>query len=59
MSRGRLFMILRQMAGKSESVFGVECERLLTVDSHWGLLTVDRQLKQGVKIPDCGGKTMS
>jgi exo-beta-1,3-glucanase (GH17 family) len=25
-------------------------------EDHWGLLTVDRKLKDGVKIPDCGGK---
>jgi exo-beta-1,3-glucanase (GH17 family) len=25
-------------------------------EDHWGLLTVDRKLKEGVKIPDCGGK---
>ncbi|KAL1835902.1 hypothetical protein VTJ49DRAFT_5902 [Mycothermus thermophilus] len=24
-------------------------------EDHWGLLTVDRKLKDGVKIPDCGG----
>lgn len=25
-------------------------------EDHWGLLTVDRTLKKGLKIPDCGGK---
>ena len=25
-------------------------------EDHWGLMTVDRELKEGVKIPDCGGK---
>ncbi|KAL2136479.1 hypothetical protein VTI74DRAFT_3498 [Chaetomium olivicolor] len=25
-------------------------------EDHWGLLTVDRELKKGLKIPDCGGK---
>ncbi|KAK4039752.1 glycoside hydrolase [Parachaetomium inaequale] len=25
-------------------------------EDHWGLMTVDRKLKDGVKIPDCGGK---
>ncbi|KAL2266677.1 hypothetical protein VTJ83DRAFT_6029 [Remersonia thermophila] len=24
-------------------------------EDHWGLLTVNRELKDGVKIPDCGG----
>jgi exo-beta-1,3-glucanase (GH17 family) len=28
-------------------------------EDHWGLLTVDRKLKKGVKIPDCGGKRVS
>lgn len=28
-------------------------------EDKWGLLTVDRVLKDGVKIPDCGGKTAS
>lgn len=28
-------------------------------EDHWGLMTVDRELKEGVKIPDCGGKTVS
>lgn len=27
-------------------------------EDHWGLMTVDRKLKDGVKIPDCGGKTI-
>ncbi|KAF3759998.1 family 17 glycoside hydrolase [Cryphonectria parasitica EP155] len=27
-------------------------------EDHWGLLTVDRVLKDGVKIPDCDGKTV-
>lgn len=27
-------------------------------EDKWGLLTVDRVLKDGVKIPDCGGKTV-
>ncbi|KAK8877034.1 glycoside hydrolase superfamily [Apiospora arundinis] len=25
-------------------------------EDHWGLMTVDRKLKDNVKIPDCGGK---
>lgn len=25
-------------------------------EDHWGLMTVDRKLKSGVQIPDCGGK---
>ncbi|KAK4149553.1 glycoside hydrolase [Chaetomidium leptoderma] len=25
-------------------------------EDHWGLMTVDRQLKKGLTIPDCGGK---
>ena len=25
-------------------------------EDHWGLMTVDRKLKDGVKIPDCSGK---
>ncbi|PQE29478.1 hypothetical protein CJF32_00003256 [Rutstroemia sp. NJR-2017a WRK4] len=28
-------------------------------EDHWGLLTVDRVLKDGVVIPDCGGKVVS
>ncbi|AEO65540.1 1ea29e19-f61a-4fbe-885c-c73c3a43b09b [Thermothielavioides terrestris] len=28
-------------------------------EDHWGLLTVDRKLKDGVNIPDCGGKRVS
>ncbi|KAH7136693.1 glycoside hydrolase superfamily [Dactylonectria estremocensis] len=28
-------------------------------EDQWGLLTVNRELKDGVKIPDCGGKTVS
>ena len=28
-------------------------------EDQWGLLTVNRKLKSGVKIPDCGGKTVS
>ncbi|KAH7126181.1 glycoside hydrolase superfamily [Dactylonectria macrodidyma] len=27
-------------------------------EDQWGLLTVNRELKDGVKIPDCGGKTV-
>jgi exo-beta-1,3-glucanase (GH17 family) len=27
-------------------------------EDHWGLLDVNRNLKSGVKIPDCGGKTV-
>lgn len=27
-------------------------------EDHWGLMDVDRKLKNGVKIPDCGGKTV-
>ncbi|KPM34492.1 putative glucan endo-1,3-beta-glucosidase btgC [Neonectria ditissima] len=27
-------------------------------EDQWGLLTVDRELKKGVKIPDCDGKTV-
>jgi exo-beta-1,3-glucanase (GH17 family) len=27
-------------------------------EDHWGLMDVDRNLKSGVKIPDCGGKTV-
>ncbi|KAK3355745.1 glycoside hydrolase superfamily [Neurospora tetraspora] len=27
-------------------------------EDHWGLMDVDRNLKKGVKIPDCGGKTI-
>ncbi|KAF7536456.1 hypothetical protein G7Z17_g13047 [Cylindrodendrum hubeiense] len=27
-------------------------------EDQWGLLTVDRKLKDGVKIPDCDGKTV-
>ncbi|KAI1827588.1 glycoside hydrolase superfamily [Xylaria intraflava] len=27
-------------------------------EDHWGILDVNRKLKQGVKIPDCGGKTV-
>ncbi|KAI5455951.1 glycoside hydrolase superfamily [Mariannaea sp. PMI_226] len=27
-------------------------------EDKWGLLTVDRDLKKGVKIPDCGGQTV-
>ncbi|KAH7009995.1 glycoside hydrolase superfamily [Ilyonectria destructans] len=27
-------------------------------EDQWGLLTVDRKLKDGVKIPDCSGKTV-
>lgn len=25
-------------------------------EDKWGLMTVDRELKKGVKIPDCGGQ---
>ncbi|KAL2147130.1 hypothetical protein VTI28DRAFT_560 [Corynascus sepedonium] len=28
-------------------------------EDQWGLLTVDRKLKDGLKIPDCGGKRVS
>lgn len=28
-------------------------------EDQWGLMTVNRELKDGVKIPDCGGKTVS
>jgi exo-beta-1,3-glucanase (GH17 family) len=27
-------------------------------EDHWGLMDVNRNLKTGVKIPDCGGKTI-
>lgn len=27
-------------------------------EDHWGLMDVNRNLKSGVKIPDCGGKTV-
>lgn len=27
-------------------------------EDHWGLMDINRQLKDGVKIPDCGGKTV-
>ncbi|RSL90900.1 hypothetical protein CEP52_014419 [Fusarium oligoseptatum] len=27
-------------------------------EDKWGLMTVNRELKDGVKIPDCGGKTI-
>ncbi|KAI8631606.1 glycoside hydrolase superfamily [Xylariaceae sp. FL1651] len=27
-------------------------------EDHWGILDVNRKLKDGVKIPDCGGKTV-
>ena len=27
-------------------------------EDHWGLMDVNRNLKPGVKIPDCGGKTV-
>lgn len=27
-------------------------------EDHWGLMDVDRSLKTGVKIPDCGGQTI-
>ncbi|KAK0716894.1 glycoside hydrolase superfamily [Lasiosphaeria miniovina] len=27
-------------------------------EDHWGLMDVDRNLKSGVKVPDCGGKTV-
>jgi hypothetical protein len=26
-------------------------------EDRWGLMTPDRKLKPGLKIPDCGGKT--
>ena len=25
-------------------------------EDKWGLMTIDRKLKPGLKIPDCGGK---
>lgn len=28
-------------------------------EDKWGLMDVDRNLKDGVKIPDCGGKTVT
>ncbi|TGO37735.1 hypothetical protein BHYA_0090g00250 [Botrytis hyacinthi] len=28
-------------------------------EDHWGIMDVNRVLKDGVKIPDCGGKTIS
>ncbi|KAM0148003.1 hypothetical protein ACHAQE_007128 [Botrytis cinerea] len=28
-------------------------------EDHWGIMDVNRVLKDGVKIPDCGGKTVS
>ncbi|KAL0474826.1 endo-beta-1,3-glucanase [Neurospora intermedia] len=28
-------------------------------EDHWGLMDVDRNLKKGIKIPDCGGKTVA
>ncbi|KAI9664283.1 MAG: hypothetical protein M1829_005838 [Trizodia sp. TS-e1964] len=28
-------------------------------EDHWGLMDVNRNLKPGLKIPDCGGKTVS
>ncbi|KAL6718875.1 hypothetical protein ACLMJK_003109 [Lecanora helva] len=27
-------------------------------EDKWGLMTIDRKLKPGIKIPDCGGKTI-
>lgn len=27
-------------------------------EDKWGLMTIDRKLKPGVKIPDCGGKSV-
>lgn len=27
-------------------------------EDHWGIMDVDRNLKSGIKIPDCGGKTV-
>jgi exo-beta-1,3-glucanase (GH17 family) len=27
-------------------------------EDHWGLMDVDRNLKSGISIPDCGGKTV-
>ncbi|KAB5546863.1 putative glucan endo-1,3-beta-glucosidase btgC [Coniochaeta sp. 2T2.1] len=27
-------------------------------EDHWGIMDVDRNLKDGVKIPDCGGQTV-
>ena len=27
-------------------------------EPHWGLMDANRKLKDGVKIPDCGGKTI-
>ena len=26
-------------------------------EDKWGIMDVDRNLKSGIKIPDCGGKT--
>ena len=28
-------------------------------EDKWGLMGIDRVLKDGLKIPDCGGKTIS
>lgn len=27
-------------------------------EDKWGLMDIDRKLKPGLKIPDCGGKTI-
>lgn len=27
-------------------------------EDNWGLMDIDRNLKPGVKIPDCGGKSV-
>ncbi len=27
-------------------------------EDQWGVMTVNRELKPGVKIPDCGGETV-
>ena len=28
-------------------------------EPHWGLMDVNRNLKSGIKIPDCNGKTLN
>ena len=28
-------------------------------EDKWGLMGIDRKLKDGLKIPDCGGKTIT
>ena len=32
--------------------------KLQNWEDHWGLIDVNRNLKDGIKIPDCGGKTI-